>query len=232
MLCVCCRVQERVLELETRVRTLLEEKERTEQGKSMSEKRLIELSTQLMRVLGLDASGSPDRELDRVLVKVSEVIQENAILKGKVVNMQAQMSDLEKEHHQHRDTVQQLMRQLQGVPDVTEEKRLLREARALLSPLCSRSFGCVPFIGNGARFVQSSSALLISWTPLFACTCIDHREARVREEAAAARDGAHEGPHRDARQAARAVAEEPRRARRAPLQIRRREAVRDRAFTV
>lgn len=131
--CVCCRVQERVLELETRVRTLLEEKERTEQGKSMSEKRLIELSTQLMRVLGLDASGPPDRELDRVLVKVSEVIQENAILKGKVVNMQAQMSDLEKEHRQHRDTVQQLMRQLQGVPDVAEEKRLLREARALLS---------------------------------------------------------------------------------------------------
>ena len=156
-----------MLELETRVRTLIEEKERTEQGKSMSEKRLIELNTQLVRVLGFEASGPPEHAFDRVLVKVctrtswsrsrscrvpeclqctllhlydsgdvvraqvSEVIQENAMLKGKVVNMQAQMGELEKEHHQHRDTVQQLMRQVQGAPDLTEERRQLREARAL-----------------------------------------------------------------------------------------------------
>ena len=159
----CALVQERVLELETRVRTLVEEKERTEQGKSMSEKRLIELNTQLVRVLGFEASGPSEQAFDRVLVKVctraswfnrvfeclqctllhvydsgdvvraqvSEVIQENAMLKGKVVSMQAQMSELEKEHLQHRDTVQQLMRQIQGAPDLTEERRQLREARAL-----------------------------------------------------------------------------------------------------
>ena len=60
------------------MRTLLDEKEKTDQARSGAEKRLLELVSQLVKVLSLDPAFKLD-EVDKLLVKVALAKPHNCI---------------------------------------------------------------------------------------------------------------------------------------------------------
>ncbi|XP_005089149.1 coiled-coil domain-containing protein 170 [Aplysia californica] len=101
---------EKIVELEQRLRKQLEEREHSE-SRLMSEGRrlsdfLVQLSSLLYTEDLVDASQS---SIDIVLKKLTDLIQENAMLKGKILNMNEHLNETQLETKASRETIMRLV---------------------------------------------------------------------------------------------------------------------------
>ncbi|CAH1792734.1 unnamed protein product [Owenia fusiformis] len=102
--------KERILELEGRVRTHLEEREIAEQDRNTWEKKYSDLVASFSSVLRVDEiTGFVPASPDTMVSKLSEIVQENAILKGKMVTLQEALQNTELETKASRETIMRLV---------------------------------------------------------------------------------------------------------------------------
>ncbi|XP_064602879.1 coiled-coil domain-containing protein 170-like isoform X2 [Liolophura sinensis] len=98
---------ERIADLETRLRKLLEEREVAEQKCVAMEKKYADMVSQLNSILRTDDVLSPS--LEQLVAKVSDIVQENALLKGKLVTLNEMLTNTELESKASRETIMRLV---------------------------------------------------------------------------------------------------------------------------
>ncbi|XP_074661960.1 coiled-coil domain-containing protein 170-like [Tubulanus polymorphus] len=108
------QARERILELESRLRQHLEEREKAEQLKSTIEKRYNDILTQISSVflsnsIKLDVSVNSADSVQTIVSLISNVIQENAMLKGKMLTLNETLSNTELESKASRETIMRLV---------------------------------------------------------------------------------------------------------------------------
>lgn len=102
--------RQRIIELESRLRTHLEEREKAEQDRSVAERRLNELTTELSRLLFVEFSAAVGSfATEEIIRRTEEMSQENAMLKGKMSTMKDYVSNVELEQQTNRETIMRLV---------------------------------------------------------------------------------------------------------------------------
>lgn len=107
--------RQRIVELESRLRTHLEERENAEQDRAVAERNLSNLTTELCRLLFVEYNigGASDHphllSTDEIIHKAEEMVQENAMLKGKLATLKDYVSQTEFEQQTNRETIMRLM---------------------------------------------------------------------------------------------------------------------------
>ncbi|XP_041353054.1 coiled-coil domain-containing protein 170-like [Gigantopelta aegis] len=104
--------QERVQELETRLRKQLEEREAAESRSHVSERKLADIISQISGLLRTDSYLDLDPSeisVDIVVRKVTDLMQENAMLKGKLLNLNEALTSTELETKASRETIMRLV---------------------------------------------------------------------------------------------------------------------------
>ncbi|CAF3376872.1 unnamed protein product [Rotaria sp. Silwood1] len=116
--------QEQILELQSRIRTHMEEREASERKTDGLYKKLQELFSQLNVTLGGDFGQPTATSFDNLLTKISDINGENTTLKGKMVKLDEINRSLENEAHANRSTIQQMANQLHIHEENTINHRL------------------------------------------------------------------------------------------------------------
>ncbi|ESN95248.1 hypothetical protein HELRODRAFT_179585 [Helobdella robusta] len=102
---------QRIMELESRLRTHMEERERAEQERETAEQQLKQLTNSLtnsLLLLDVAGGGALSMTTENIIEKVNETMQENTILKGKLTNMKSLLTGLENEREVDRQTIMRL----------------------------------------------------------------------------------------------------------------------------
>ncbi|KAI0225840.1 hypothetical protein LSAT2_023409 [Lamellibrachia satsuma] len=101
---------ERIVELESRLRTHLAEREAAEQERDTATKKLHDITSRLSTYLNTDAYGSNDLASSEVLIQhIKDVVQECAIFKGKEVTLKEHLLSAEAENKASRETIMRLV---------------------------------------------------------------------------------------------------------------------------
>lgn len=102
--------RQRIVELESRLRTHLEERENAEQDRAVAERNLSNLTTELCRLLFVEYTITSDPlSTDEIIRKAEDMTQENAMLKGKLATMKDYVGQAELEQQTNRETIARLM---------------------------------------------------------------------------------------------------------------------------
>ncbi|KAJ8308568.1 hypothetical protein KUTeg_013442 [Tegillarca granosa] len=99
--------QTKILELESRLRQHLETREQAEVQKQAIERKYEELISQLNSILSIDSSYRMTTE--DALRKLTDLVQENAMLKGKIVTLSETLNSTELETKASRETIMRLV---------------------------------------------------------------------------------------------------------------------------
>ncbi|XP_060072809.1 coiled-coil domain-containing protein 170-like [Ylistrum balloti] len=100
--------QEKILELESRLRTHLDDREAAEVKCQSASKRYDELLTQITGLLQVESIQSALGPED-ILRRLTDLVQENAILKGKIITMSECLNSTELETKASRETIMRLV---------------------------------------------------------------------------------------------------------------------------
>ncbi|CAF3494707.1 unnamed protein product [Rotaria sordida] len=104
--------QDQLLELQSRIRTHMEERETSERKTDTLNKKLQELFSQLSVTLGTDYGQPTTVAFDKVMTRVADINAENTLLKGKLIKIEEINRTLENESQANRSTLQQMSNQL------------------------------------------------------------------------------------------------------------------------
>ncbi|CAF2796990.1 unnamed protein product [Rotaria sp. Silwood2] len=116
--------QEQILELQSRIRTHMEEREASERKTEGLHKKLQELFSQLNVTLGGDFGQPTATSFDNLMARISDMNAENTTLKGKMVKLDEINRSVENEAHANRSTIQQMANQLHSYEENTISHRL------------------------------------------------------------------------------------------------------------
>jgi chromosome segregation ATPase len=125
---------ERIQELESRLRTHLDERERMEQERVADDRKLRESMSKLCQLLIVDGSldlcnTSPVVGMELLLDKTRELVQENTVLRSKVVSLQSSLESVESEQKTNRETILRMINDQQNVAQFNMEMDNLRVER-------------------------------------------------------------------------------------------------------
>lgn len=121
------QLQQTVLDLESRIRTHMMEREEAERKMDTLNNKLSELTTTITTITGITIT-SNIAGLDVLITKVNEIVNENSMLKGKLVTTTENLTHHESENKANRETIQRLVNELNKIEkDITNEK-LSRDA--------------------------------------------------------------------------------------------------------
>ncbi|XP_046545107.1 coiled-coil domain-containing protein 170-like [Haliotis rubra] len=102
--------QDRILELEGRLRKQLEEREASEARGDECQKRLSELQAHLSGLLRVDdLYESTPASVETIVRKLTDLMQENAMLKGKLLSLNEALNNTEMETKASRETIMRLV---------------------------------------------------------------------------------------------------------------------------
>ncbi|CAF1686323.1 unnamed protein product [Rotaria magnacalcarata] len=104
--------QDQILELQSRIRTHMEDRETSERKTDNLYKKLQELFSQLSVTLGTDYGQPTTATFDKVMSRVADINAENTLLKGKMIKIEEINRSLESECQSNRATLQQMSNQL------------------------------------------------------------------------------------------------------------------------
>lgn len=101
---------DRIMELESRIKALLEEKEMVQQDRGTADRRMTEFVSLIQGIFCAEDLGSFDStEPDFLIPKIKDMIQENALLRGKLTTMKEYLSSAELENKASRETIMRLV---------------------------------------------------------------------------------------------------------------------------
>jgi chromosome segregation ATPase len=104
-------LQQTVCDLESRIRTLVMDREEAERKTDSVNNKLIELSTKITTITGFEINPCVD-SLDILVCKINEISDENSMLKGRLMTMSEKFSGQESENISNRETIQRLVNEL------------------------------------------------------------------------------------------------------------------------
>ncbi|CAF2393713.1 unnamed protein product [Rotaria sp. Silwood2] len=116
--------QDQLLELQSRIRTHMEERETSERKTDTLNKKLQELFSQLSVTLGADYGQSNTAAFDKVMTRVADINAENTLLKGRMIKIEEINRSLENEAQANRSTIQQMSNQLHSFESYNVNHRL------------------------------------------------------------------------------------------------------------
>ncbi|CAF1245039.1 unnamed protein product, partial [Adineta ricciae] len=120
--------QDQLLELQTRIRAHMEEREVNERKMDVLHKKLQELFAQLSVTLGHDYGQPSTLAFETVINRIADINAENILLKGKMVKLEETNKLLEQDSQTNRATIQQMTNQLQSYDHNTIGHRLQIDA--------------------------------------------------------------------------------------------------------
>ncbi|CAF1676667.1 unnamed protein product, partial [Adineta ricciae] len=120
--------QDQLLELQTRIRAHMEEREVNERKMDALHKKLQELFAQLSVTLGHDYGQPSTLAFETVINRIADINAENILLKGKMVKLEETNKLLEQDSQTNRATIQQMTNQLQSYDHNTIGHRLQIDA--------------------------------------------------------------------------------------------------------
>ncbi|XP_022332635.2 coiled-coil domain-containing protein 170-like [Crassostrea virginica] len=100
---------DKILELESRIRKHLEERERAEMSHHTVEKKYTEVISQLSSIISVDEMSSATFTVEEIIRKMTDLVQENALLKGKIVTLNETVNSTELESKASRETIMRLV---------------------------------------------------------------------------------------------------------------------------
>lgn len=100
---------DKILELESRIRKHLDERERTEMNFQSMEKKYSEVISQLSSIITVDEMSSATFTVEEIVRKMTDLVQENALLKGKIVTLNETLNSTELESKASRETIMRLV---------------------------------------------------------------------------------------------------------------------------
>lgn len=100
---------DKILELESRIRKHLDERERTEMNFQSMEKKYSEVISQLSSIITFDEMSSATFTVEEIVRKMTDLVQENALLKGKIVTLNETLNSTELESKASRETIMRLV---------------------------------------------------------------------------------------------------------------------------
>ncbi|ESO87729.1 hypothetical protein LOTGIDRAFT_127327, partial [Lottia gigantea] len=100
---------ERILELEARLRKQLDEREMAEASSMGAERKLNDLLSNISSLLRADDIDSSPNSIDTVVRKLTDLMQENAMLKGKILTLNELLNNTETETKASRETIMRLV---------------------------------------------------------------------------------------------------------------------------
>jgi chromosome segregation ATPase len=104
-------LQQTVLELESRIRTHICEREEAERKTDILHNKLNELATQITTITGIQIQGTVTG-LDTLIQKISDIVNENSMVKGKLMTTSEHLSANESENKANRETIQRLVNEI------------------------------------------------------------------------------------------------------------------------
>lgn len=114
--------QEKIIDLESRLRKQLDEREQAETKAVNYQKKfqdLVAKITSLLRTEDLTSEQTVPENLEVLYVKISDVFQENAMLRGKLVTLNEMLSNSEMESKASRETIMRLVSEVSREQKVT-----------------------------------------------------------------------------------------------------------------
>ncbi|XP_062614112.1 coiled-coil domain-containing protein 170-like [Saccostrea cucullata] len=100
---------DKILDLESRIRKHLEERERIEMEMQTVEKKYTELVTQLTSIIAVDDMSSATFTVEEIVRRMTDLVQENALLKGKIVTLNETLNSTQLESKASRETIMRLV---------------------------------------------------------------------------------------------------------------------------
>uniref|UniRef100_A0A8W8I947 Coiled-coil domain-containing protein 170 n=3 Tax=Magallana gigas TaxID=29159 RepID=A0A8W8I947_MAGGI len=100
---------DKILELESRIRKHLDERERTEMNFQSMEKKYSEVISQLSSIITVDEMSSATFTVEEIVRKMTDLVQENALLKGKIVTLNETLNSTQLESKASRETIMRLV---------------------------------------------------------------------------------------------------------------------------
>ncbi|XP_025105886.1 coiled-coil domain-containing protein 170-like [Pomacea canaliculata] len=111
---------DKIMHLEGRLRKQIEERDMVETSAGQAERRLADLISQLSSlVYSEDASDFSSQSVDRVVRKITDLVQENALLKGKLVTLNETLASTQLESKASRETIMRLVSEMNRDQKVT-----------------------------------------------------------------------------------------------------------------
>jgi chromosome segregation ATPase len=104
-------LQQTVLELESRIRTHIIEREEAERKTDMIHNKLNELATLVTTITGVQIQGSATG-LDILIQKITDIVNENSMVKGKLMTTTEHLTTNESENKANRETIQRLVNEI------------------------------------------------------------------------------------------------------------------------
>lgn len=102
--------QERVLELESRIRSLTEEKQMAQEDKMRIEQHLTEVIRKVGGSLQVEIDNyHSSTHIENLYTRLNDILTENAMLRGKITSMKEYMQTAEVEHKASRETILRLV---------------------------------------------------------------------------------------------------------------------------
>lgn len=100
-----------ILELESRIRTHIIEREEAERKTDCMNNKLTELATQVSTVTGCTIEASVDG-ITLLISKISSIVDDNTMIKGKLMSITDNLSSNEAENKANRETIQRLVNEI------------------------------------------------------------------------------------------------------------------------
>lgn len=106
--------QQNILELESRIRTHMNEREEAERRTDALVNKLNELAKKVTSITGVEITSNA-AGLELLITKIEEIVNENSMVKGKLVTTSDQFTTSEAENKANRETIQRLVDELNKI---------------------------------------------------------------------------------------------------------------------
>ncbi|CAF0745813.1 unnamed protein product [Brachionus calyciflorus] len=104
-------LQQKLLELESRIRTHMHEREEAERRTEALVNKLNELASKVTSITGVEITSNV-AGLELLITKIGDIVNENSMVKGKLVTTTEQYTTVDTENKANRETIQRLVNEL------------------------------------------------------------------------------------------------------------------------
>lgn len=121
------QLQQTILELESRIRTHIMEREEAERKTETLYNKLNELASKITTITGIQITTNVSG-VDILITKISDIVNESSMLKGKLMTTQETLTQVESENKANRETIQRLVNELNKFEKDSVQNKLTFES--------------------------------------------------------------------------------------------------------